>query len=78
MTPIDRHDHDAVLSRIAELEAANARLARENEALRAPPEQTEAEPPYRGIFGKRTPRDWVIVATVLSLTGLLRFCIGDS
>jgi hypothetical protein len=31
----DDRDHDAVLARIAELEATNARLASENELLRA-------------------------------------------
>jgi hypothetical protein len=47
-------DHEAVLARIAELEAANARLTAENDALRRQAtELVELEPPYSHLVRLR-------------------------
>jgi hypothetical protein len=47
-------DHEATLARIAELEAANAKLAAENEALRSQQaELVELEPPYSHLVRLR-------------------------
>jgi ferric-dicitrate binding protein FerR (iron transport regulator) len=47
------HDHEAVLARIDELEAANARLAAENDALRtgAPPDRKPERLSNKGMLG---------------------------
>ena len=72
----DDPDHEAVLARITELEAENARLVAENEALRA-----------AGVADKVLPRDVGrhlylveslkrigVVLAILLLTALVRGC----
>jgi hypothetical protein len=80
MNPTDRDDYEAVLARIEELEAANAQLSAENDALRAP-ERSEEEPPPRTVVITIKPWEWAFVGgsgLVLLVLALVQACNGGS
>jgi hypothetical protein len=63
-------NREAVLARIAELEAHNARLAAENEALSkgSVPERVEDEPPHRPFIDRT---GWIVLGGVLLLLAIV-------
>lgn len=74
-----RNDHDAALLRIETLERENARLERENAALRTPTTPTEPDEQEPATPG-RPPRimTGLVLATIVAIIALVATTIRDT